>query len=341
MAGTRHRWRKVLLVVVAIGGVALLASTGGSALTKSLSSFSHVRLRLVAFAILAEFASMAAFARVQRRLLRAGGTKVHLRSVLAVTYAGNAISVSLPLAGSEVAAAYTFRQLSRQGLDSAAVAWALAVSGIFSSLAFALLLTAGAIVSDNVAAALIGFGGAVLWLLPTVAILAALRLAKVRRGLNQVIARVIRLSGRLFKRPGPRAADGLERFLDRIGGMHLPRLQYVEVFLLSLWNWLADCLCLGLAIRATGTPIPWHGLLLAYGAGMTAGSIGLTPGGLGVIEATLTASLVAAGLTSHRAFGGVLMYRLISFWLIVAAGWAVVAVLARTSRPKSPTIAPA
>jgi hypothetical protein len=72
---------------------------------------------------------MATFARSQRRLLGVGGTKVHLGSVLAVTYAGNAISVSLLLAGPELSTAFTFRQFSRHGIDPAVAAWALAVSG--------------------------------------------------------------------------------------------------------------------------------------------------------------------------------------------------------------------
>jgi len=128
--------------------------------------------------------------------------------------------------------------------------------------------------------------------------------------------------------------------LDRVAAVRLPRLQYVEVFASALWNWVADCLCLACAIRATGNPIPWPGLFLAYGAGMTAGSIGLTPGGLGIIEAALSAALVAAGIKAHHALAAVLVDRLISFWLVMAAGWAVMAVLVRnTRRAVEPAIA--
>jgi uncharacterized protein (TIRG00374 family) len=121
--------------------------------------------------------------------------------------------------------------------------------------------------------------------------------------------------------------------LDRVAAVRLPRLQYLEVFALALWNWVADCLCLACAIRATGTPIPWPGLFLAYGAAMSAGSIGLTPGGLGIMEAALSAALVAAGIKAHHALAAVLVYRFISFWLVMAAGWAVMAFLIRNARP--------
>jgi uncharacterized protein (TIRG00374 family) len=65
---------------------------------------------------------------------------------------------------------------------------------------------------------------------------------------------------------------------------------------------------------------------------MTAATLGLTPGGLGVVEAALAAALVAAGTTGHHALAAVLVYRLISFWLVMASGWVVMAALVRASR---------
>src|SRR5471030_3540278 len=103
---------------------------------------------------------------------------------------------------------------------------------------------------------------------------------------------------------------------------------------LAVWNWIADCLCLAFSIRAIGVDVPWQGLVLAYGAGMAAASFGLTPGGLGVVEAVLAASLVAVGIKGHSALAAVLVYRLISFWLVMTVGWAVFAILTRARVPK-------
>ena len=325
-----HRWRHGLLVVVAAGGIVGLAVAARSTLTDSLSAFGHLNWFWVPVAIFAEFGSMAAFARTQRRLLRAGGTKIHLSSMMAVTYAGNAISVSLPLAGSEVATGYSYRHLSRLGVDHAIVAWALAVSGILSSFAFAVLLTGGAVVSGSTAALIAGLAAALVSLVPVLALLAAWRFVAVRRSLNRLLDRLVRLSRRVFGRPGAGAETALDRFIERVASVRLPRVQYAEVFALALWNWVADCLCLACAIRASGSPIPWQGLFLAYGAGMTAGSFGVTPGGLGIIEVALSAALVAAGLKGHHAVTSVLVYRFISFWLVMAMGWVVMAVLNRS-----------
>jgi uncharacterized protein (TIRG00374 family) len=129
----------------------------------------------------------------------------------------------------------------------------------------------------------------------------------------------------------------LERFLDRIAMLRLSRAQAASILALATWNWVADCLCLAATIKATGTVVPWQGLFLAYGAGMAAASIGLTPGGLGIVEATLSAALVAAGISGHRALAAVLVYRLISFWLVMAAGWTVMAVMTRRASMRETT----
>ena len=85
-------------------------------------------------------------------------------------------------------------------------------------------------------------------------------------------------------------------------------------------NWLADCACLACAIRATGEPVPWAGLLLAYGAGAVAGSTGVTPGGFLIVEAALTAALAATGMPPTRALAAVVAYRLVNFWMILLGG---------------------
>jgi uncharacterized protein (TIRG00374 family) len=68
---------------------------------------------------------------------------------------------------------------------------------------------------------------------------------------------------------------------------------------------------------------------------MAAASVGFTPGGLGVIEVALATALVAAGVARHRAVAAVFLYRLISFWIVVAVGWSMLAVLGRRHDPAS------
>ena len=55
---------------------------------------------------------------MQRRLLAAGGATVGVRPMLATTFAANALSVSVPLAGPELGTAFTFRRYTGLGADA-------------------------------------------------------------------------------------------------------------------------------------------------------------------------------------------------------------------------------
>src|SRR5215831_17873152 len=61
------------------------------------------------------------------------------------------------------------------------------------------------------------------------------------------------------------------------------------------------------------------GALLLTGAAL--GSAVPTPGGLGAVEAALSAGLTAAGLPGSIAVSAVLLFRTLTFWLPVPAGW--------------------
>ena len=79
---------------------------------------------------------------------------------------------------------------------------------------------------------------------------------------------------------------------------------------------------------AIDAPIPWKGLLLAYGAGQLAATLPITPGGLGVVEGSITVALVAFGGAEASTAYAVLLYRIISFWLILVIGWLFIGQLA-------------
>jgi uncharacterized protein (TIRG00374 family) len=61
-------------------------------------------------------------------------------------------------------------------------------------------------------------------------------------------------------------------------------------------------------------------VLLAYVVSAVLGMIPITPGGLGFVEAGLTATLVLAGVSAGTAAIATLAYRLVSYWLPLPAG---------------------
>ena len=61
-------------------------------------------------------------------------------------------------------------------------------------------------------------------------------------------------------------------------------------------------------------------VLLAYAVAGLLALIPITPGGLGIVEAGLSAMLILAGIPSGQAVLATLAYRIISYWLPAAAG---------------------
>ncbi|HZG47953.1 MAG TPA: flippase-like domain-containing protein, partial [Thermoleophilaceae bacterium] len=101
-----------------------------------------------------------------------------------------------------------------------------------------------------------------------------------------------------------------------------------EALLFAAGRWLLDYLTLLAALTAVhGNPRP-STVLLAFCAVQLLGTLPLTPGGLGIVEAGLTGTLALAGVDAGAAVVATLAYRLVSFWLPIPAG-GVAAILHR------------
>ncbi|MDE3095948.1 MAG: flippase-like domain-containing protein [Chloroflexota bacterium] len=119
-------------------------------------------------------------------------------------------------------------------------------------------------------------------------------------------------------------ADAMEaagRFPRRIG-----------VALMSASAWLADAGCLYFALRAVGVHVGFEILLLAYSAGLISSALPLLPGGLGVVEAAVPATLSHYGVPLDAALAGTLAWRGIGLFLPALAGLFALASL-RMGRP--------
>jgi uncharacterized protein (TIRG00374 family) len=74
------------------------------------------------------------------------------------------------------------------------------------------------------------------------------------------------------------------------------------------------------ALRATGARPNPSLVLLAYAATAVIALVPLTPGGLGIVEASLSGLLVLAKVPSSSAIIATLAYRLVTYWLPIIAG---------------------
>ncbi len=92
---------------------------------------------------------------------------------------------------------------------------------------------------------------------------------------------------------------------------------------------LCYILCLAACVAAFGRSVPFAKIGVVYLTGSAIGSIVPTPGGIGAVEAALTAGLTAAGVPGAVAVSAVLLFRLLTFWLPVPFGWGALSYLER------------
>jgi putative heme transporter len=282
----------------------------------------------VVLGTVAEAGSFLAFAQVQRRLLRAGKADVRIGPMAAITLAANSITNSLP-AGSVIAPVYAFRQYRRRGADEAVAGWAVVATFVAASVTLGVVAAAGASIA--------GAEGASLDLIGVIVGVLVLSLAMgvvflQKRALVRAVSFALRLAQRLSGWPRGELAAHIDRIIHRLTVVRLTPRQVVNVLLLGLANWLFDCGCLALSFLAVGASVPWKGLLLAYGAGQLAANLPITPGGLGVVEGSLTIAIVAFGGAAPATVVAVLLYRIISFWFMLPIGWGAWAWLAWLGR---------
>jgi len=85
------------------------------------------------------------------------------------------------------------------------------------------------------------------------------------------------------------------------------------------------------ATRAFGATPTIPSVAVVYFAGAIIGSAVPTPGGLGGVEAALSAGLVAVGLNPGIAVSSVLLFRLCTYWVPIPFGWASLSYLQRVA----------
>jgi putative heme transporter len=195
------------------------------------------------------------------------------------------------------------------------------------------IVAAGLLVSGNPVAAVLGLVPAVAVVGGIAAVLLSLRLPAWRRRLEHIAVRGVRLAQRLRRKPGQPPETVVANALRQLAELHLRRRDWVVIVVLTFLNWLGDAACLTLSMRAARLACPLRDLLLVWSAGQAAGGISFTPGGVGLVEAALLAAMVAVGLPAAGAAVAIMIYRLISLWLLLLVGW-IFYIIIRSRRAK-------
>lgn len=141
-----------------------------------------------------------------------------------------------------------------------------------------------------------------------------------------VVAGVVTL---LARRTGPRLKAKVAEVWSAVTPVCADRRRLGRLFLGTIGVTLGHGLAFAAAVAATGVHLPIAELLAVFLAGSAVGSTAPTPGGLGALEAALVAGLMTFGVAATPAVAGVLIYRLVTYWLPILPGAVALRILRR------------
>jgi uncharacterized protein (TIRG00374 family) len=328
---TGRNLKEVLRYVLGLllGIVVLLLLLGKrTELVAAWHQLSHVDFGWVLAAIMAEALSLWTFAYLQHRVLGLSGANVPLPALFLLTLANDAIANTVP-GEPAVSSAYRYQHYRRRGASGASAGWTVFTILIAQAIGMSLILLLGVVVTLAGSTTVKSAGLAIVGLV--IVLGAGVVLARrdlVLRLAVALVHGVQRVTGH------PRGSIGarIESTLARMREIPLSRRSTVGIVALAAWVWLCDFLCLVCSLAAVRAPIPWHGVLLAYGAAQVVASLPIVPGGIGIVEGSLAVIMVAYGEDRVPAISAALVFRSVNFWLAVAVGWTSVGVIAQQVR---------
>lgn len=279
----------------------------------------------------AEMTSLRHFALQQRRLLAGFGVRMSVPRAVAVTFTRSAISFSLP-AGSAMSAGFAFRQFRTAGASRRTAGAVAVLSSLLSGVA--LILMYGAVV-------LIPRGGATGNADTLVLVIALLVTASVVFGLDFLLSRrpsapATDLAGD-DPPPGPRRGL-IERARASVARTaadlrRLPPRSWALSLVHATVNWGLDFACLAATVAAFDIDVSPVALATVYLTVQLVRQVPISPGGIGVVEVALLAGLVSAGAANGPAAAAMLVYRLLSCWIIIPLGALAYATLRGRTTP--------
>ena len=322
-AGTlRHHLRSRQIMRTAVG-LALAASAffllagRSSELSGASIKLAHSNWRWVPMAVICEVFSFVSYAMLQKTLLQSVGTRVRIGPLLALTMATTAIASSLP-GEPAFSSAYRFQQYRRRGADTAGASWVVVALLVVSAIGLSFLLLIGVALAASSSSGYELRGALIL----SMAVILAAGAVLIRRDLLAALATsALRTLKRVSGHPSDRR---LQKLTTSVEELRLIRISWQEMGVtvaLALLTWIFDALCLVSSFRIVHTGISWTALPLAYGVSQIAAVLPLLPGGLGLVEGSITAVLVAYGSPRIPTLAAVLAYRIIGFWLVIPLGW--------------------
>ena len=318
------------LALLAITGVSLyLVAPGVIEMFSSFERLRDVRPGAVALVVLLEVGSLACTWLLQRVALH----RPPWGPVVMSQLAGNAVARVVPGGGAAGAAAQ-FKMLRKAGVEGTTAVSALTAVNVLTFatlLALPLLVLPVLVFGAPIPADLLEGLWIALGCLGVMFAAGAVFLVTDRplRGVGRAVQSV---RNRLFPDRTPIAGVGKRLIKERDQILRVLGGSWWEALIGTIGRWLLDCAALFVALKAVGADPRPSLVLLAFVTAQVLTQIPITPGGLGFVEAGMTAMLALAGVNAGDAVLATLLYRLASYWLPLPAGAVAWAIHARKYR---------
>jgi putative heme transporter len=253
---------------------------------------------------------------------------LRLRDAATVNLGSSAVANTVP-GGGAVAMGVSWAMLSSWGVATSEYVRYTLVTGLWNVfvrlglpvVALAVLVLTGRPGTASQAAACTGAG---LLILLAVAFRATLRSEPFARRSDRALAQLLTAGCQLARRPPPRRASGL--LLEfRAGAASLLARRGLRITATTVASHLTLWLVLLACLRAAGltqAQVPWQASLAAFAFVRLLSTLPITPGGIGVVEAGLTAQLTIgqAPAGAAKVAAAVLLFRTVTYLLPIPLG---------------------
>ena len=304
-----------LLIALVVVEYLVLPQIAGA--RRSLDLLASVSVPGLLAGVLLEVAAIVAYANLTEAVLPVGN-RPGLSALLRIDLSTMAASHIVP-GGSAAGAGLGYRLLTDAGVRGTDAGFALATQGLGSAVVLNVLLWLGLLVSIPRRGFNPLYGTAAI--IGTLLITGfALAVVSLTRGEERLAGVVIRIADRIPMLDGEGLRRVLSRVAERLRVLGADRPLLIRASLWATANWLLDAASLWVFVAAFGYRVDLDGLIVAFALANVLAAVPLTPGGLGVVEAVLTSALVGFGAPRGTAVLGVVVYRLVNFWLPIPIG---------------------
>jgi len=228
---------------------------------------------------------------------------------------------SLVPGGSAAGSALGYRLLTVSGIPGPDAGFALATAGLASAVVLNLILWSGLIVSIPIRGVNPVYGTAAVAGIILMGIAVAIIVGLIEG--QERSEKFLRAVARRLHLDEDRAGEAVRHIGSRMQELSADRAMLRRLVGWAAANWLIDAAALWVFLRSFGGSLSVDGLIVAFGLANVLAAIPITPGGLGLVEATYVPVLVGFGLPRATVVVGVLSYRIAQYWLPILFGGAM------------------